>query len=136
MNYTTPRYDKDYSSFTSIEKREIRFIKRQIELAPYPPDTNDWKILHQFDNDYPQGIVGAHRINHFDRLTYELNLKTGEITFTNCRGHKYRGKTYADSSKQFRSVLSKIKSVCETREQRVAFNQLLNSFKFKDIDKS
>lgn len=128
---TTPIFDKDYSSFTSIEKSDIKKLKDKIKLGPFPPETDDWKTLHQFDNDYPDGIVCAHRINHFDRLTYELNITTGDITFTNCRGHKWRKRSYSDNLNDLRRTFSEIRNACITKEQKLAFNHLLNTFKFK-----
>lgn len=126
----TPRFIKDYNSFSSTEIKDIRKIKAKIKLGPIPPDTEDWKVLHQFDNDYPEGMVCAHRINHWDRLVYELNRTTGDITFTNCRGHKWRNKSYSEDRRDLYYLLSELKSKCNTKSKRLAFNKLLNSFKF------
>lgn len=123
---------KDYDSFTSIEKSAIKKLqKTKIELGPVPPDTDEWKILHKFDKYYPQGFVASHYINWSDRLVYEYDPVTNELCYTNCRGHKYRGKSYAEMSHELNPILLSIKEQCRTHGQRLAFNQLLNSFKFK-----
>lgn len=126
---TTPRFDKDYDSFSNIERHDVKEIKKVIELAPIPPNNSKWKELKQFKKNYPDGIVCAHSINHWDHMVYELNMTTGEITFTNCRGHKYRGKSYAE---ELSECLTTIKSKCRTTGQKLAFNRLLNTFKFRN----
>lgn len=132
MSNKTPRFSKDYSTFSSIEKKDIKQIIHKIELGPIPACNDDWKILNQFKKDYPEGIVCAHRINFCDRLVYEFNLTTGEITFTNCRGHKYRGKSYSVEESETRKSFAILRESCKTKGQKLAFNQLLNSFKFKE----
>ena len=129
---TTPRFNNDYDSFSSIEKTEIRKLKKKISSYPVPPTNDeDWKQLHQFDSDYPQGIVCAARINFADRLVYELNATTGDITFTNCRSHRYRGKTYSEVEDSMRRTFGELRKSCVTKSHKLAFNHLLNSFKFK-----
>lgn len=130
----TPRFTRDYNSFTQIERKYIKELQNKILKLPIPPNDEDWKILHQFENDYPEGIVVAHIINHFDRLVYELNSETGEITFTNCRGHQYRGKTYSDNKDIMTKTFSELRKACTTKSQKLAFNHLLNTFKFTNED--
>lgn len=128
--HTTPRFDKDWKSFTSIEIIELRKLKKLIISKPIPPDTDKWKILHQFDEIYSEGFVGALYINVNDRMVYEFNVTTKEITFTNCIGHNYRNKSYSDMEFKIRKLFAEIKPTCTTKSQKLAFNRLLNTFKF------
>lgn len=130
-HHTTPRFDKDYNSFTSIERPNVKKLKKDVINNPIPPETEYWKIIHQFDNDYPEGFVGALYINFYDRLVYEFNTTTREITFTNCRGHRWRDKFY---SEEVSKSLLELRKLCVTKGQRLSFNRLLNSFKFSDTN--
>lgn len=92
----THRFMKDLESYSRIVKQKAQYIKdlmRVVKINPIPPETDDWKTLKQFP--IQGGRVCALKIDHYDRLVYEL-IDDGTIIFTNCIGHSYRGKSYSE----------------------------------------
>ena len=99
------RYVKDKNSLLKecpkYYNGVFKSAEYEIKRSPTPPPRDDdWKILERFESksEYPRGVMCSYRISHWDRIVYDLNLENGDITFTNCKGHKCRDEDFSTNN--------------------------------------
>lgn len=125
---------KDKSSLGPNQISRLENILSELYLNPYK---SNWPLNYHWeklDKTWKGNPAYSIRLGGTDRLVYSIDNKTKEliiISLISLKGH-YQGKfksrhAYADLERTLRSV----RAMCTTKDQMIAFNQLMNSLKFR-----